>query len=124
MSYFEWFIHALGFWWCLALVVGFSVFAGSCCELLRGTRIRWWGWHGALLLLPIVASLIGAIDQSVATYEIVRLLPQLTGSQIAREFILIFAYAIGWGLFVTAPACCVLLIGRLVWGGPRSSPNS
>lgn len=132
MSNFEWFIRALGFWYCLTLVVGFGVFAWSCCELLRKVPIRYRGLHGVLLLLPIVAALVGAVVSRVDAYLTVRDLGGgFTGSQIALDFILSTVCSLTWGIFVTFPAFIVLMIGWL-WCGrsvskvdpsTRSSPS-
>jgi hypothetical protein len=58
-SYFEWFFRALGYWYSFTLLIGFSVFVWSCCEFFLKTRIRFRGFHGVLVLLPILVSMLG-----------------------------------------------------------------
>ncbi len=127
MSYFEWFIRALGFWYCLTLVVGFSVFAWSCCELFRKAPIRFRGFHGVLLVLPMITALAGAIISRVETYLALRDLGgNIAAAQIAGDFVLSTASALVWGLFVSFPVFVVLLIGWLLrQPGPstRSGPS-
>lgn len=121
MPYFVWFVRALGFWYCLTLVTGFSVFAWSCCEFFRKVPIRFRGFHGALVLLPILVSLLGAVDAGATKYQMVRDLGlDLTGYQIAFDIIPTAAGSLVWGIVVAFPAFVVLLIGWLL---PRGGPS-
>lgn len=123
MSNFEWFIRALGFWYCLTLVVGFSVFARSCSEVLRKARIRFWGFHGAMLLLPPV---LISLMRAVAEYLDARSpFLNLTSTQIAHDVILSAASSLVHGFVVAFPSFVVLLIGWLLTRGSdtRSGPS-